>query len=64
MVTRDERQKQCLINWLKAGGKSTVVAATGFGKTKVAIDLIGAFVKRNDDSSALVIVPTQVLKEQ
>lgn len=64
MVTRDERQKQCLINWLKAGGKSTVVAATGFGKTKVAIDLIGAFVKRNDDSSVLVIVPTQVLKEQ
>ena len=64
MVTRDERQKQCLKNWLKSGGRSTVVAATGFGKTKVAIDLISAFVKRNDDSSALIIVPTQVLKEQ
>lgn len=64
MVTRDERQKICLKKWLNAGGVATVVAATGFGKTKTAIDLIEAFVKRNDNSSSLVIVPTQVLKDQ
>lgn len=64
MVTRNERQKICLKKWLKAGGRATVVAATGFGKTKTAIDLIEAFVKRNEDSSSLIIVPTQVLKEQ
>lgn len=64
MVTRSERQKICLKKWLKAGGRATVVAATGFGKTKTAIDLIEAFVKRNEDSSSLIIVPTQVLKEQ
>ena len=64
MVTRDERQKECLKNWLKSEGRATIVAATGFGKTRIAINLIDAFVKRNEDSSSLIIVPTQVLKEQ
>lgn len=64
MITRTERQKQCLINWLKSGGAATVVACTGFGKTRVALNLISAFVKRNDESSALIVVPTEPLKEQ
>lgn len=64
MVTRDERQKQCLAKWLKSGGAATVVACTGFGKTRVALNLISAFVKRNDQSSALIVVPTEPLKEQ
>ena len=64
MVTRDERQKQCLKRWLNSGGAATVVACTGFGKTRVALNLISAFAKRNDDASALIVVPTTVLKEQ
>lgn len=64
MITRDERQKQCLKRWLNSGGASTVVACTGFGKTRVALNLISAFAKRNDDASALIVVPTTVLKEQ
>ena len=64
MVTRDERQKICLKKWLNSGGAATVVACTGFGKTRVALNLISAFVKRNDDSSILIVVPTEPLKEQ
>ena len=64
MITRDERQKQCLKRWLNSGGAATVVACTGFGKTRVALNLISAFAKRNDDASALIVVPTTVLKEQ
>ena len=64
MITRTERQKQCLKRWIQAGGNATVVAATGFGKTRMAINLIEAFVKRNENSSSLVVVPTQVLKDQ
>ena len=64
MITRDERQKMCLKNWLKANGKATIVACTGFGKTRVALNLITAFAKRNEDASALIVVPTDVLKEQ
>lgn len=63
-MTRDERQKQCLAKWLKSGGAATVVACTGFGKTRVALNLISAFVKRNDQSSSLIVVPTEPLKEQ
>ena len=64
MITRDERQKICLKKWLKSGGAATVVAATGFGKTRIALNLIEAFVRRNEDSSALIVVPTDVLKNQ
>jgi len=64
MVTRDERQKLCLKRWIQANGRATIVACTGFGKTKMAINLIEAFVKRNEDSSSLIIVPTQILKDQ
>lgn len=64
MITRTERQKACLKRWIQAGGNATVVAATGFGKTRMAISLIEAFVKRNENSSSLVIVPTQILKDQ
>lgn len=64
MVTRDERQKQCLKNWLKFKGAATVVACTGFGKTRIALNLISAFVKRNDRASSLIVVPTEPLKEQ
>lgn len=34
------------------------------GKTRVALNLISAFAKRNEDSSTLIVVPTDVLKEQ
>ena len=34
------------------------------GKTRIGLNLAEAFVKRNDESSILVIVPTQILKDQ
>lgn len=30
-MDRTTRQKQCLKKWIDAGGKATIVAATGFG---------------------------------
>ena len=64
MITRDERQKECLKRWLQFNGLATIVAATGFGKTVVALKLISAFTKRNDNASIIVIVPTEILKNQ
>ena len=64
MITRDERQKQCLKNWLQFKGHATVVGCTGFGKTRIALNLAEAFVKRNEKSSILIVVPTQFLKDQ
>lgn len=63
-MDRTTRQKLCLKRWIEAGGKATIVAATGFGKTRVGLNLIEAFVKRNDQCSCLVVVPTQILKDQ
>ena len=34
------------------------------GKTRIGLNLIEAFVKRNENSSTLVVVPTQFLKDQ
>ena len=34
------------------------------GKTKLGLDLCEAFVKRNEDCSILIVVPTQFLKDQ
>lgn len=30
-MDRTQRQKECLKRWIKANGKATVVACTGFG---------------------------------
>lgn len=63
-VTRDERQAQCIENWVKHKGKATVVGATGFGKTRVGTNLIGKILKRKPQYRILVVVPTTTLKEQ
>ena len=40
-VTRDERQAQCIENWVKHKGKATVVGATGFGsKIKFLFEIL------------------------
>lgn len=37
MITRTQRQKECLKKWIQAGGNATVVAATGFGVVTTGI---------------------------
>ena len=63
-VTRDERQEECKKNWLRNKGKGTIVAATGVGKTRIAIKCIQAVRSKYPDISVLVLVPTEALKSQ
>lgn len=63
-MNRTERQKLCMKRWLQSGGKGSVVACTGFGKTRLALDLADAFISKNPQAQLLVVVPTQVLKDQ
>jgi superfamily II DNA or RNA helicase len=63
-VSRDERQAQALKAWLQAKGRATIVAGTGFGKTKLAMDAITKLRSKYPTMSVLVVVPTQNLKEQ
>lgn len=63
-VSRDERQAQALKAWIKAKGHGTIVAATGVGKTRIAMNAITKLRAKYPTISVLVVVPTQNLKEQ
>lgn len=63
-VSRDERQAQALKAWIKAKGRASIVAATGFGKTKLSCDIIEKVRSKYPTMSVLIVVPTQNLKEQ
>ena len=43
-VTRDERQEESVKKWIKSKGRGTIVACTGYGKTRVATIIIGKLI--------------------
>lgn len=63
-VSRDERQAESVNKWLKSNGKGSVVAGTGVGKTVIAIKCIQRVRTKYPNLSVLVIVPTDLLKDQ
>lgn len=63
-IARDERQARCITNWKKLNGHGTIVAATGFGKTRVAIKTIKFLQEITPTISIIVVVPTTALQEQ
>ena len=62
--TRTSKQLEIVETWKKAHGMGTVVAATGFGKTRVAIIAIKRFVAIQPKATVVIIVPTLNLKDQ
>lgn len=62
--SRDLRQEQCIRKWIEAKGCATVVGATGFGKTKVGLDIIKKILSKHPTKRVLIVVPTTTLKEQ
>lgn len=63
-MTRDERQTQALKAWISTGCRGTVLAATGFGKTRLGLRALKWFFKQNPGTTAMVVVPTLYLKTQ
>jgi superfamily II DNA or RNA helicase len=63
-MTRTERQQEAIRNWIKAKGKGSIEAATGFGKTNMGIMSIRALLKKYPQLRILVVVPTTTLKNQ
>lgn len=64
---RTKRQQQIVDKWIKNNGKGTVLAVTGFGKTRTL--LMGAEACCNSENAkgkrdVTVIVPTNYLKEE
>lgn len=63
-LTRDERQEECRVKWIKNKCCGTVVASTGFGKTRVGLNCIKTVLKKYPSMRIMVVVPTIALKEQ
>ena len=63
-MTRDERQKICVDKWIKNKCKGTLVAGTGFGKTRTALKCLKEVFDRYPHFTALIVVPTDNLKDQ
>ena len=63
-MTRTERQQEAIRKWIKAKGKGSIEAATGFGKTNMGLMSIRALLKKHPQLRILVVVPTTALKNQ
>ena len=64
---RDAEQKKALNSWAKQGFVGSVIAGTGFGKSRVgvlAVDYILNQPSRSNKKSALILVPTVQLQDQ
>jgi len=64
MTERDRRQQEIIEKWEENGGVGTVMACTGFGKTRCALMEIQKMSDHDPSMGALVVVPTLYLKEQ
>ena len=63
-MDRTERQLEGIKRWVKAGGHGTLVYGTGVGKSWTEIMLIERMCKRKSDLDVIIVVPTQILKDQ
>ena len=63
-MTRTERQKEAVRKWIKAKGKASIIAMTGFGKSRMALMAIEAIRKKYPYIRILIVVPTEPLKRQ
>lgn len=64
LMTRDKRQEICIEKWKASNGHATIVAATGFGKTRIAIKTIKWLQIKHPEIKVIIVVPTTSLQEQ
>ena len=68
--SRDQAQKDALNAWARKGFKGSIIAATGFGKSRIGVLAVGysleELIERDalGDSKCLVLVPTTQLQAQ
>lgn len=63
-MTRDERQEQCRVRWIKNKCRGTLVQPTGCGKTTSALKCLKSVINKYPSMKILVVVPTDNLKNQ
>ena len=63
-LTRDERQAESLKAWLTHKGRGCIEGCTGYGKTRIGLNAIEKVRTRYPNLSVIVVVPTDVLRNQ
>lgn len=64
VVDRTARQEECRKKWIMNKCVGTIVAATGFGKTRVGLNCVTTILKKYPTFRILVVVPTEPLQKQ
>ena len=64
LKSRDERQEESRVKWIKNKCRGSLVAATGFGKTRVGLNCIKTILAKYPDKKVIIVVPTTALKDQ
>ena len=60
---KDQEQKKALTAWKEADFIGSVIAGTGFGKSRVGVIACGAMIRKHG-GRGLVLVPTNQLQDQ
>lgn len=60
--TKDEQQRKALNKWWGAGGKGSIIAGTGFGKSRCGVLAMKHVLK--EGGKGLLLVPTTQLQDQ
>ena len=61
---KDEEQKKALNNWAKHKFSGSIIAGTGFGKSRCGVIAVGKTLDSTESGKGLVLVPTNQLQEQ
>lgn len=61
---KDEEQKNALNSWAKKGFRGSIIAGTGFGKSRCGVIAVGKLLAAKPEAQAIVLVPTTQLQEQ
>lgn len=64
IVDRTTRQEECRKKWIHNKCVGSIVAATGFGKTRVGLNCVETILKSYPTFRVLVVVPTEPLQKQ
>lgn len=62
--TRDQRQEEARVKWIKSKCVGSIVAPTGVGKTRIGLNCLKSFISKYPKFRYLVVVPTDNLKDQ
>ena len=61
---KDKEQRKALNAWAFADYCGSVVAGTGFGKSRIGVMAIGYILRKDSKAKGIVLVPTVQLQDQ